>query len=51
MEKDKKINKLCEKCLRKCKQPDHIILLGCPKFEPRSVQLTLNFKPKRKKKK
>ncbi len=29
------INKLCQRCIRKCKQPDSIIMLDCPRFQPR----------------
>jgi len=37
------INKLCEKCTRKCKQKKEITLLSCPKFKQKPVQLTMNF--------
>lgn len=25
-------NKLCRRCLRHCRQPDHVLLLECPRF-------------------
>lgn len=28
-------NKLCLRCLRQCKQPDTMIMLDCPRFQPR----------------
>ncbi len=29
------INKLCRRCIRQCKQPDSIVMLECPRFQPR----------------
>ena len=29
------INKLCRRCIRHCKQPDSILMLECPRFQPR----------------
>jgi len=29
------INKLCQRCIRQCKQPECIVMLECPRFEPR----------------
>jgi hypothetical protein len=29
------INKLCRRCIRQCKQPDSIVMLDCPRFQPR----------------
>ncbi len=29
------INKLCRRCIRQCKQPVSIVLLHCPRFQPR----------------
>ncbi len=29
------INKLCRRCIRPCKQPDSIIMLNCPRLQPR----------------
>lgn len=39
----KEVNRQCEKCSRKCKQPPGVELLGCKLFEPKPVQLELNF--------
>lgn len=27
-------NRLCQKCLRSCRQSQNILLLQCPRFEP-----------------
>jgi hypothetical protein len=48
---EKKINKLCEKCIKKCKQSDMILLLKCPDFDEKPKQLEINFKTKFKKRK
>lgn len=29
------INKLCKRCIRHCKQADTIVMLECPRFQPR----------------
>ena len=29
------LNKLCRRCIRQCKQPDTMIMLDCPRFQPR----------------
>ena len=29
----KKINKLCQLCIRECKQSAHLEILACPKYE------------------
>ncbi len=29
------INKLCQRCIRHCKQPLSIVMLECPRFQPR----------------
>ena len=48
--KKKKINRLCVKCINKCKQTEETILLGCPNYEFKPQQLEIIFKyPKRKK--
>lgn len=39
-----KYNKLCERCLRSCKQLASVVIITCPDFEPRSVQLTIPLK-------
>ncbi len=48
---EKKINKLCEKCVKKCKQSDKVVLLKCPDFEEKPKQLEINFSVKVKKRK
>ncbi len=47
---EKKINKLCEKCIKKCKQSNMVVLLKCPDFEEKPKQLEINFKVKKRKK-
>jgi len=47
-------NKLCIKCIRVCKQPGAMLMLECPRFQPRPFksehfkfqQLDLFAKPK-----
>ena len=47
-------NKLCLKCIRRCKQPVVMLMLDCPRFQPRPFkseqykfqQLDLFSKPK-----
>ncbi len=29
------INKLCKRCVRHCKQPVSMVMLECPRFQPR----------------
>ena len=29
------VNKLCRRCIRPCKQSDTMIMLDCPRFQPR----------------
>lgn len=29
------INKLCSRCVRQCKQPAALVMLECPRFQPR----------------
>ena len=29
------INKLCRRCVRYCKQPATMVMLACPRFQPR----------------
>jgi hypothetical protein len=39
------INKLCSRCIRQCKQSESIIMLECPRFQPRPFKSEqLNFK-------
>ena len=33
--KQPEINKLCRRCIRQCKQPVSIVMLECPRFQPR----------------
>ncbi|HEY5673083.1 MAG TPA: hypothetical protein VIR78_05220 [Malonomonas sp.] len=33
--KEQTINKLCARCVRKCKQPAAILMLECPRFQQR----------------
>ena len=33
--KTEEVNKLCRRCLRQCKQPTEMLMLECPRFEPR----------------
>lgn len=47
-------NKLCNRCIRQCKQPAAMLMLECPRFQPRPFksemhkfqQLDLFGKPK-----
>lgn len=32
-------NKLCLKCVRSCKQSARILMLDCPRFQPRPFKL------------
>ena len=38
------INKLCKRCLNKCKQNKESILVSCPKFKEKPKQLVFSFK-------
>ena len=52
MQIPQKINKLCAKCTRKCKQSSDIILVKCPNFEKKAVQMEFKFAfPKKSRKK
>ncbi len=33
--KPQEINKLCRRCIRQCKQPTTVLMLECPRFQPR----------------
>jgi hypothetical protein len=37
-------NKLCERCARSCKQPASVVIITCPDFEPKPVQMTIPLK-------
>ncbi len=32
---DSRPNKLCRRCVRSCRQSDMIVLVDCPRFQPR----------------
>jgi hypothetical protein len=32
-------NKFCRKCVRTCKQTDQILMLDCPRFQPRPFKM------------
>ena len=52
MRNPQKINKLCARCLKKCKQASTSILIKCPHFEKKSVQMEFKFAfPKKSRKK
>ncbi len=33
--KTEPINKFCARCVRQCKQTDAMLMLDCPRFQPR----------------
>jgi len=45
-------NSICQRCTRKCKQPESVSLLACPKFDAIPVQLEIKLtgfrKPRKK---
>lgn len=43
VKKDQPVNTLCGRCLRKCKQPEHVTLVTCPHFDPIPQQLEIKF--------
>ena len=45
-----KINKLCLKCSKKCKQSAEVTLFICPNYEYKEQQLELKFRYYKKKK-
>lgn len=50
--KDVKINTLCKKCERSCKQSKDVTLVDCPNFIRKAEQLVIKFDiPKKRKKK
>ncbi|MEA1971717.1 MAG: hypothetical protein U9N34_00225 [Candidatus Cloacimonadota bacterium] len=50
MAKNKKINSMCERCQKDCKQSADVIMLGCKNYSPGYIQIPLPFRmPKRKK--
>jgi hypothetical protein len=44
----KEVNRLCDKCSRKCKQPAGVELLGCKLYEAKPVQMELSFFTKKR---
>ncbi len=32
-------NKLCRRCVRTCRQSDQVLLLECPRFQPRPFKV------------
>ncbi|MEF3694377.1 MAG: hypothetical protein V3576_03420 [Candidatus Cloacimonadota bacterium] len=36
-------NRICERCLRKCKQRKEVHLLSCPRYNPRPIQMEIKF--------
>lgn len=53
-EKTIPLNKLCRKCIRSCKQTEQMLMLDCPRFQPRPFKLEEHrfqqldlFKPKK----
>jgi len=45
--KDKEYNKLCETCVKECKQPYKAILISCPNYKKKPKQLEFKFKFKK----
>jgi|GEM_PF-6700016 hypothetical protein len=43
-DKNQEINKLCEKCIKECKQPYNAMLIACPNFKKKPKQLEFQFK-------
>lgn len=48
----KTYNKLCERCRKTCKQLESVLIVTCPSFEARDIQMTipLRFPPGRPRK-
>jgi hypothetical protein len=38
-ETDSRPNKLCRRCVRTCRQSDLIVLVDCPRFQPRPFKV------------
>ena len=36
---DSRPNKLCRRCVRTCRQSDMIVLVDCPRFQPRPFKV------------
>jgi len=41
---DPKYNKLCQRCVKSCKQLKSVLIIACPDFEGQPVQLTIDLK-------
>lgn len=39
VEPEKKVNSLCGRCLRHCRQPESAVLVDCPRFLPRPFKV------------
>lgn len=39
---EKKVNSLCSRCLRHCRQPETMVLVSCPRFLPRPFKVTVH---------
>ncbi len=39
---EKKVNSLCSRCLRHCRQPETAVLVDCPRFQPRPFKMTVH---------
>lgn len=41
-EPEKKVNSLCGRCLRHCRQPEGAVLVDCPRFLPRPFKVAVH---------
>lgn len=41
------MNKLCQRCLRKCKQDTAVVVVECKRYAPAPVQMEFKFKLKK----
>lgn len=39
-----KYNSICQKCMLSCKQLDNVLLITCPNFVAKPVQMEIDFK-------
>lgn len=44
--KGKEFNKLCETCMKDCKQPHSAVLISCQQYKKKPKQLEFKFKYK-----
>lgn len=42
LEPETKVNKLCSRCLRHCRQPESAVLVNCPRFLPRPFKVAVH---------